>query len=48
MKSYGLYIKTHFSIKADKNFIASHFEVADHKIGQPFTKNELHMNKKPF
>ena len=61
MKTYGLYIKTHFSvtplyitklinrsIKADQNFIASHSEVTDHWIGQPFTKNELKVHIKPF
>ena len=54
MKSYGLYIKTHFSmtplqitelinctIRADQNFIPSHSKVADHRISQPFSKNEL-------
>ena len=61
IKSYGLYIKTHFfvtllqiielvnrSIRADQNFIASHSEVADHRIGQPITKNELQFHNKPF
>ena len=61
MKSYGMYIKTHFSvtplwivelinrsITANQNFIASHSEVADHWIGQPFTKDELQFYNKPF
>ena len=61
LKSYGLYIKAHFSmtplyiielmnhsIRADQYFIASHSEVVDHRIDQPFTKNEIQFHNKLF